>query len=384
MIFQIILFILFPIILILLISFFSFFYSETFNKIGFGKREISLLIVGSASTMFLDMPIFVYKNYFLALNIGGALIPIILSLYFIKQNYLSPIKMLIGIFLISFSTYMVTTVTEEGVVSYFPFYFLPPILSLLLSLLFFFRSPTASIYSYSISTLGVIIGGDLSHLPELFEKPFMGSMGGAGLYDMVYLAGLISFCITFPFVKKTKLNKIERLTKKFEREIYFASKFIDVKPSSFEYKNYKELKREMNRILNEINRKIEIFANPLDRIIAFIIDFSIIVTISIILYATLSISLYLFISFLLLLKILYFTILEFFLGFTVGKAIMDIEVRNVENKPIDFMGAFTRNIVRLIEFFAMFYLISLLLILTTPKKQRFGDMVADSLVVKVK
>ena len=351
---------------------------------GFGKRETGLLIVGSASTMFFDLPLFIYKDYFLALNIGGALIPIILSFYFIKQNSISPLKIITGILLISFSTYMVTTVTEEGVISYFPFYFLPPILSLLLSLLFFFRSPVAPIYSYSISTLGVIIGGDLSHLPELFEKPFMGSMGGAGLYDMVYLAGLISFCLAFPFVKKRKENKIDRLTKKFRRELYFAERLTGEKLYyKLEGKTYREIKKEVYRIINDINRKSWLFADPVSRSVAFAIDFLIIFVISILIYIYFSLSFYFFISILLSLKIVYFTVLETIFGYTVGKAIMDIEVRNVENKPIDFMSAFTRNIIRLLEFFMFFYLISIALIMATPKKQRIGDMIADSLVVRV-
>ncbi|MCD6331509.1 MAG: DUF1614 domain-containing protein, partial [Thermoplasmata archaeon] len=96
----------FPFIFLLFLSILFVIYNETFEKIGFGKRELSLLIIGSLSTRFFDLPIFVYKNYLLALNVGGALIPIILSFYLIYRNNMRFLKLLIAVSLVSFATYM--------------------------------------------------------------------------------------------------------------------------------------------------------------------------------------------------------------------------------------------------------------------------------------
>ncbi|HEC75866.1 MAG TPA: DUF1614 domain-containing protein [Thermoplasmatales archaeon] len=392
MLIEIMLFILFPFLLLVALFLFFFFYRETFWEIGFGKREMGLLIVGSASTMFFDLPVFFYKNYFLAFNIGGALIPIVLSFYFIRKNEINFLKLLIGVSLVSLTTYMVTIVTERGVISYFPFYFLPPILSILISFLLFFRSPKVCSFSYTVSTLSVIIGGDFSHLPELFEKPFIGSMGGAGVYDMVYIAGLISFVFSFPFIIKKRVSKEERKRNRIMREIYCAGKiagvegnykFIVKKLTGKELDNIEDLK--VNEFIKEINKPIsKYYANPAKRIASFLIDFLITSAISSIPFFVFPMKFYVFISIFLLIQILYFTLLEFYFGSTVGKAILDIEVRSIENEKVDFMTSFTRNIMRILEFFAIFYLLSLILIIISPKRQRIGDLIADSIVVESK
>lgn len=353
---------------------------------------MGLLIIGSASTMFFDLPLFFYKNYFLAFNIGGALIPVVLSFYFIRKNEINFLKLLSGVFVVSLATYMVTVVTERGVISYFPFYFLPSILSILIAFLLFFRSPKTCSFSYTISTLGVIIGGDFSHLPELFEKPFIGSMGGAGVYDMVYIAGLISFVFSFPFIIKKRVSREERKKNRIIREIYLAGKiagiegnykFIAKQLTGKEIESIEDLK--LNEFVREINKALsKYYANPAKRIAGFIIDFLITAPLSFIPFFVLKMKIYAFISMFLLIQILYFTLLEFYFGSTVGKAIMDIEVRNIENEKADFMTSFTRNIMRIIEFFAIFYLLSLIIIIISPKGQRIGDLIADSIVVESK
>ncbi len=403
MLIEAVFFVLFPIILLLIILILFFTYQETFEKMFFSKREIGLLIIGSAATMFLDMPLFIYKDYFLALNIGGALIPIILSFHFLKKKGIPFQKFLAGVFLVSLSTYMVTRVTEKGVVSYFPFYFLPSILAILLSFLFFFRKNEMPVYAYTIATLGVVIGGDFSHLPELFQQPFAGSMGGAGVYDMVYLAGLISFCLSFPVVRKERLSRIDRIIKKVEREAINAGKIAGIDGStSFilerligekardfeilkEESNVKKARMAMNKLVREMHESIEwAYASPAERVFSFLIDFAIIAGISFIFSLFYTSILFPFLIFLLLLQVVYFIPLEFFFGCTVGKALLDIEVKNLPARRADFMSVFTRNIIRYLEFFAGFYMVSFILVSVTPKKQRIGDIIADTIVVKVR
>ncbi|HHO57133.1 MAG TPA: DUF1614 domain-containing protein, partial [Thermoplasmatales archaeon] len=83
---ELLLTVMFPIILIAFLFTFSLVYWKTFEEVGMGKREIGLLIAGSSFTMFMNMPLFVSKDYFLALNVGGALIPLVLSFYLIARN----------------------------------------------------------------------------------------------------------------------------------------------------------------------------------------------------------------------------------------------------------------------------------------------------------
>lgn len=77
----------------------------------------------------------------------------------------------------------------------------------------------------------------------------------------------------------------------------------------------------------------------------------------------------------------YFTLLEGSKGQTIGKMVTKIKVVREDGKPIDMNQALTRNILRIIDgLFA--YLIGAILIWRSDKKQRLGDSIAKTIVVK--
>lgn len=78
----------------------------------------------------------------------------------------------------------------------------------------------------------------------------------------------------------------------------------------------------------------------------------------------------------------YFTFFEGTTGQTPGKRILNIMVVKEGGKPCDLTSAFVRNIGRILDFLPGFYIVGILLILFTEKKQRIGDMVAGTVVVK--
>ncbi len=77
----------------------------------------------------------------------------------------------------------------------------------------------------------------------------------------------------------------------------------------------------------------------------------------------------------------YFTILEGTAGQTVGKLICKIRVIKEDGSPCDLPTAFVRNILRVIDGIA-FYLVGAIFIARSDKKQRFGDKIAKTIVVK--
>ncbi|VVB69320.1 RDD family protein [uncultured archaeon] len=79
--------------------------------------------------------------------------------------------------------------------------------------------------------------------------------------------------------------------------------------------------------------------------------------------------------------IVYFTYLEGSRGQTIGKMIAKIKVVREDGKPIDMNQAFTRNILRIIDGLVI-YLIGAILIWRSNKKQRLGDSIAKTVVVK--
>lgn len=79
----------------------------------------------------------------------------------------------------------------------------------------------------------------------------------------------------------------------------------------------------------------------------------------------------------------YFTLFEAFRhGQTPGKRRLGIRVVRETGHPVTFGAAFTRNLLRLADFFPPPYLTGLLLVLFHPKSRRLGDLVAGTVVVR--
>lgn len=77
----------------------------------------------------------------------------------------------------------------------------------------------------------------------------------------------------------------------------------------------------------------------------------------------------------------YFTILEGTTGQTVGKMLCKIKVVKEDENPCDLHTAFIRNILRVIDGIFV-YLVGAIFIARSDKKQRLGDRVAKTIVVK--
>ena len=403
-----------------------------FLRTGFSSKEMGLIVIGPFAAMMFDMPVFIYKNYFLAFNLGGAVVPIVLSLYLIKKKNISVVKTVVGTAVVAAASFMITRVTDMGVVASFPFYLIPSVLAVLIAfLLFSNRSEKTPGYGYAISTLGVLIGGDFFHLPKIFSKPFMGSVGGAGLYDMVYIAGLLSLCLILPFMSRSlKRSRLPlndyaaflrasslSVSDDYERAVDYAITAVELKLSEVArkigmkgddillsligaaaYHDYMLMKRKnifsreeaekavmtAGLLIDALEKKeMRFYASGMGRAVAFLVDFVILAPFSVFFAVLSNLNFFfMFWIFLFSLQFLYFTILEYFYGLTVGKAFMHISVMSKDMKKLDFISSFTRNIIRFFDMLLGFYLISLLLIALSPRKQRLGDIVAESIVVK--
>ena len=77
----------------------------------------------------------------------------------------------------------------------------------------------------------------------------------------------------------------------------------------------------------------------------------------------------------------YFVVLEATSGATLGKRVLKLKVVNVDGSPIEMREALIRNVLRIVDGF-FFYLVGAVLIWTNPNKQRLGDRVANTIVVR--
>ena len=78
----------------------------------------------------------------------------------------------------------------------------------------------------------------------------------------------------------------------------------------------------------------------------------------------------------------YFIVLEALLGATLGKLATNLRVvREIDGAAIDWSAAIIRNLFRLIDGFVL-YLLGFIVICATSKRQRIGDLVAGTVVVR--
>ncbi|HEY31494.1 MAG TPA: DUF1614 domain-containing protein [Dehalococcoidia bacterium] len=127
----------------------------------------------------------------LAINLGGAVIPIALSCYLLFKVPLWPV--LTATFLmILICKFLTRPVPGRGLA--IPM-FIPPIFAALLAILFAreFAAPCA----YISGVLGTLIGGDLLNLGKA-RRLGVGivSIGGAGVFDGIFLVGVVSVILT--------------------------------------------------------------------------------------------------------------------------------------------------------------------------------------------
>ncbi len=82
--------------------------------------------------------------------------------------------------------------------------------------------------------------------------------------------------------------------------------------------------------------------------------------------------------------LIYFTYFEGTSGQTIGKQVAHIKVVDENTgSTVDMGRAFVRSLLRIIDNLPFLYIIGLILVAVTPRKQRLGDMIAHTVVVKV-
>lgn len=124
----------------------------------------------------------------LAINVGGGLVPILLSLYLMVKNGIYA-RAAVGVFVVSIACYILAEpVPGLGIV--IPVFY-PPLITAIVALLL--SRTHAAPLAYVSGTLGTLIGADILNLPLIrhMEAPVM-SIGGAGTFDAIFITGLLA------------------------------------------------------------------------------------------------------------------------------------------------------------------------------------------------
>ena len=83
-----------------------------------------------------------------------------------------------------------------------------------------------------------------------------------------------------------------------------------------------------------------------------------------------------------LLWLIYFTYFEGTSGQTIGKRLAHVKVVKEDGSRCDLGSALVRSILRIVDSLPAIYILGIILIAATDKRQRLGDMLAKTIVVK--
>ena len=191
----------------ILISFAFFYFAKTgFNFLDISTGMAIFVLLAMFFASFLNIPLgkkklvkvyekqffglaerAVWKSQGVSINVGGAVIPLLI-VGLILPN-ISFYSFFITTSVVTFFSFLGSRIIEErGVVIAM---FLPVLLSVFFSVLL--APEQAPQVAFCSGVLGVLIGSDILSLPYfLVKKGGVFSIGGAGIFDAIFLVGIIS------------------------------------------------------------------------------------------------------------------------------------------------------------------------------------------------
>lgn len=169
-------------------------------KIHMNRQIVSSLVIGCVFGLG-AMPLIAWEKSWLMMNMAGAVIPTVLSIYFWYRNRLNPLYVIVGILLVAFISYRVTRIIPGlGIGAEFPDFLLPMVVTSTYSGFYAIWKGKDKILpmSFTIGCLGTLIGADLIRIPSLISTMEMGgAIGGARTLDLVLIGPLASFMLSF-------------------------------------------------------------------------------------------------------------------------------------------------------------------------------------------
>jgi len=201
----------------LVIFIFIFVTEAAFQRIGFTRLQVIVILAATLLGSAVNIPLLRIKSWeniatvkevrffwityriptiapqqvstLVAVNLGGAIIPVFVSVYLLSQHASLLPQSLLGILITSIIVHLVARkVPGVGIVT--PA-FIPPIAAALTAYFISPNSPT--VVAYVAGTLGTLIGADLTNLRGLGKLGApVASIGGAGTFDGVFLSGILA------------------------------------------------------------------------------------------------------------------------------------------------------------------------------------------------
>jgi uncharacterized membrane protein len=152
------------------------------------ERVVSDRIVSFFGVQYVVPEVHEWPGTIIAVNVGGAIIPTLLSIYLLIKNRLY-LRGLIGVAVVAAVVHLFAQ-PVEGVGISVPT-FIPPLVAVGVALLLsWHRAPPLA---YIAGSLGTLIGADLLNLDKIqgLGAP-VASIGGAGTFDGIFVSGILA------------------------------------------------------------------------------------------------------------------------------------------------------------------------------------------------
>ncbi|MBX7112065.1 MAG: DUF1614 domain-containing protein [Dehalococcoidia bacterium] len=191
--------------------------SSGFQRLGLSPTAVTLVLLASLVGSLVNIPLWrrdlvlapaawrrvgpwVYyrppriEGQVIALNVGGAVVPLTLSAWLLP--HVAVARLILATAVVTLAAYRISRVEPEvGVVM--PALIAPFFAGAAAWLLTGFGGPEAAPLAYISGTVGCLLGADLLHFPEVMrtESGFL-SIGGAGVFDGIFLVGVIAAALS--------------------------------------------------------------------------------------------------------------------------------------------------------------------------------------------
>ncbi len=206
--------------------------SYAYRRMGIDRRYVFSLLVVSLLGSYINIPLFQlapeqivsnsYVDFFgirhiiplvkewpatiLAVNVGGAVIPAVLSLHLMMKNKLYGRSFVSTAIVTTLVYFMAHPVRGVGIVV--PT-FIPPVAATVVALIF--SRKYAPALAYICGVMGTLLGADILHLGDIqgLGAP-VASIGGAGTFDGIFLTGVLAVLLASVMTKKEEKTSPEQ------------------------------------------------------------------------------------------------------------------------------------------------------------------------------
>jgi uncharacterized membrane protein len=168
-----------------------------FESIGLRFSQALLATAGALLGSLIDIPLLPAGGALIAVNVGGAVIPFIVTAGMIARGQVSRSKTFIAVIAVALVTYAFAT-PVPGLGITMPLY-IAPLAGAAAGLLLARGCHAAPGLAYAGGTMGTLLGADILNLanPDVLAALAGGratvlSIGGAGIFDGIFITGVLS------------------------------------------------------------------------------------------------------------------------------------------------------------------------------------------------